>query len=218
MIVRRTPLARRARRRDSRPARRRRRARASASPRRRACRRHRSRFCVHGKPSRIREARRRARAAAMPAAMRPGSASALASRAASATVRVNVPSWSSVSLKTMRAGERNRIPRRLESDDAAIRGRADHRAVGLRAERARRPGRRRPRPPSRTTSRRAYAAAFHGFLVLPGCEERERRGDRLAEHVAAGALQPRDAFGVVERPLTRVDRRAHLGRQVRRCR
>src|SRR5258708_6912466 len=33
-------------------------------------------------------------------AMRPGSASAAASRAASATLRVNVPSWSSVSLNT----------------------------------------------------------------------------------------------------------------------
>ena len=53
---------------------------------------------------------------------------------------------------------------------------------------------------------------FHGFFVLRRIEKRERRRHRLAEHVAAGALQPRDALGVARRAMARVDRRAHLRR------
>ncbi len=114
----------------------------------------------------------------------------------------------------MHAGKRDRILRRLESDDTAVRSGPDHRPVGLRADRAgdlpRRDGRRRSR---RRAARRV--ARVPRVSRLRRIEERERRRHRLAEHVAACTLQPLDALRVLFRPVPGVDRRAHLRGLVR---
>ena len=67
-----------------------------------------------------------------------------------------------------RTGARNEAMGRLEADHAAERRRPDHRAVGLRADRARHHVRRRPPRPSRSTSRPACAPDRAGCAVLPG--------------------------------------------------
>ena len=93
---------------------------------------------------------------------RGAAASSIAARngAMSSSVRQMMPSvsrlWHCILMPT--AAELAKA--RLVADDAAERRRADHRAAGLRAERRAAPGSRRPRRPSRSTSRRACA---------PGC-------------------------------------------------
>ncbi len=113
------------------------------------------------------------------------------------------------------AGKGNRVLRRLVPDDAAIGGGPDHRAVGLRADRAgdlsRSDGGRGPR---RRSARRVLRVP--GISRLRRVEKRKRRRHRLAEDESARVLQPRDAGGVLLRAVARVDGRAQLHRLVDR--
>jgi hypothetical protein len=94
-------------------------------------------------------------------------------RAASATVRVKVPSVSSVPLKTCAPVKSIATVGRLEADDAAERAGRIDRAVGLRADRAgelaRRDGRRGSRRRSARRVGRLPRVACHARI-----EERER--------------------------------------------
>ncbi len=105
---------------------------------------------------------------AMEAAMRPGSASGPASRAASATVRVNVPSWSSVLLKTLvpANGIASRVGLNPTTPQYAA-GRITEPLVCVPSAPATWPAATAAAEPDDDPP--GVCRAFHGFLVLPGC-------------------------------------------------
>ena len=106
-----------------------------------------------------------------------------------------------------------RAERRLEAEHAAIGGRPQHRAAGLRAEgdRHHAVGDRRARA-ARRAARRARG------IVRVGRDARRHAGEfaghGLAEDDGARRAHEADAGGVGRRPVAAIDRRAHLGRLV----
>ena len=102
---------------------------------------------------------------------------------------------------------------RLVADNAAKRGRADHRARGLRAkaERHHAVGDRRGR-----AARRAAGSVRRVVRVCGPArgEGREFGGDGLAEHDRTRGAGERHARGVRRRPMAVIDRRAIGGRHI----
>ena len=112
-----------------------------------------------------------------------------------------------------RAAARDQAVRRLEADDAAEGGRADHRAVGLRADGARHHERRHRR---RRAARRAARRALGVVRVagLAGMEVGVLGGDGLAHDHGAGGAQPGHRRGIAARRAAGPQGRAELGRHV----
>ena len=113
------------------------------------------------------------------------------------------------------AGARNDAEGRLEAVDAAEGGRADHRALGLRAERQRHHvgSDRRRRAGRRAAGRVLEVARVAGAARNVGGK---LRGDGLAEDDGTGGAQRRDAGGVLVGLAALEERRAVLGRHVGR--
>ena len=103
---------------------------------------------------------------------------------------------------------------RLDRGHAAERGRPDHRAAGLRSQRQRDhagPHRRR-RARRRSAGRMAVIVRIERRRRIDGGE---RRGRGLADDGRARLLQHHHDGRIAARPKAPVDRRAHLGREIR---
>ena len=137
-----------------------------------------------------------------------------ANRAMSGTERAKPPTVSSDSAR-LDAGARNRAESGLEADDAAIRGRTDDGAGGLRAQRERHHvvGHRRGRAAGRTAGRMGLVARIARGPAVGG----EFGGDGLADHDRAGASAQRHRGGIQAGMMAFVDGRA-VARAGRRCR
>ena len=108
------------------------------------------------------------------------------------------------------------VQRRLESDDAAIRGRPYQRAVGLRTDRRRHLSQ---RDRGRRAGRRASGRVPRAPRIprLAGMDECEFGCHRLAQHKSTRPPQSLDAIGVIRRACAGVDWRPQLRRLVQRC-
>ena len=132
----------------------------------------------------------------------------------SSTERAIVPTVSRLSVFDVHAGRRKQAVARLEPDDAAIGGRPDHRAAGLRADRQRHHeiGDRRRRAARRAARRVQPGCA--GCEVGPGCRLANSVVTVLPSRIAAGGRGRRRGAGVEARPAAGIDRRAVAGRHV----
>ena len=116
--------------------------------------------------------------------------------AASATLIVCGPRWDDGAERRQRV-RRHPPEARLEPDVAAERGRDADRSGAVGADARAGPGRRRPPPPCRPTSRRASCVGSHGLRVMPVSGRvglalaAELRRRRLADQHRAGLAQAR---------------------------
>ena len=207
--------------------------RSSASPRKAASSSRPARISGRPRPSRAGAGRRsRAAPAARAVAVSssrgggsgavagsPGSKPARASArsAASATVRAKTPTVSSAGDCGEDAGARDRPEARLVADDAAVGGRADHRAAGLGADGEGHVagGDRRGRAGGRAAGRVARRRRVGGGGRV---HEGELGGDGLAHDHRAGGAQPRDHGRVGARHAAGVEARCRSRSGCRRCR